>query len=73
MPSVWAIQKKMGTKKEKTFSWIGETKMMNCGLTATIIEASGYHDITIQFEDGLIRHHCRKDRFNNGSIAHKGG
>ena len=51
--------------------WVGRSKKMNCGLVATIIEDFGYHDITIQFEDGLIRYHCRKDRYKDGAIAHK--
>ncbi|MBR5767798.1 MAG: hypothetical protein IKX86_03915, partial [Clostridia bacterium] len=58
-------------KRRETTSWVGRSNMMNCGMIATVIEDYGYHDITIQFEDGLIRQHCRKDRFKSGAIAHK--
>ncbi len=41
------------------------------GLTkATVIEDFGCNDITIQFEDGLIRKHRRRDKFREGNIAH---
>jgi hypothetical protein len=43
---------------------------MKCGLKATVIEDFGYKDITIQFEDGLIRKHRRRDHFDLGKIAH---
>ena len=51
-------------------SYKGKTQKMKCGLNATVIEDNGYYDITIEFEDGLVRHHCRRDKFNEGSIAH---
>ena len=44
--------------------------MMNCGLRATVIEDFGCKDITVQFEDGLIRKHRRRDHFDLGKIAH---
>lgn len=56
--------------KEKT-SYVGKTKTMNCGLKATVIEDFGYKNITIQFEDGLIRKNCRRDKFKEGKIAHR--
>lgn len=49
---------------------IGMTLMMNCGMKATVIEDFGYTDITVRFEDGLIRHHRRRDKFLKGAIAH---
>lgn len=49
---------------------VGMTLMMNCGMEATVIEDFGYKDITVRFEDGLIRHHRRRDKFIKGSIAH---
>lgn len=62
----------MTKKSERKYnSSVGVSKKMNCGMVATIIEDFGYYDITIKFEDGLIRYHCRKDRFNSGKIAHK--
>lgn len=51
-------------------SYIGKTKFMNCGLKATVIEDLGCKDITVQFEDGLIRKHRRRDHFDLGKIAH---
>lgn len=56
--------------KEKV-SYIGKTETMNCGLKATVIEDFGCKNITIQFEDGLIRKNCRRDRFREGKIAHR--
>jgi hypothetical protein len=54
-----------------TQSYEGRTAVMNCGFKATVIEDFGCNDITIQFEDGLVRKHCRRDRFREGKIAHK--
>ena len=51
-------------------SYVGRTNMMNCGMTVTVIEDNGCNDITIQFEDGLIRYHKRRDKFREGKIAH---
>ena len=50
---------------------VGSTRMMNCGLEATIIEDNGYKDITVQFEDGVIRKHRAKDKFIDGKIGHR--
>ena len=50
---------------------VGMTLMMNCGMEATVIEDFGYKNITIQFEDGVIRKHRAKDKFLNGKIAHR--
>lgn len=58
-------------KKPVKGSLVGKTKMMKCGLEATVIEDFGNKDITIQFSDGLVRRHCRRDKFREGSIAHK--
>lgn len=51
-------------------SYVGQVKKMNNGHTATIIEDFGCNDITVQFDDGLIRKHCRRDKFKEGKIAH---
>ena len=45
----------MATKIDR----LGETRMMKCGMEATIIRYGRYDDIDIRFEDGLwwnIRH-----------------
>ena len=62
-------QKKRKAPKEK--SYVGKTAVMNCGLRATVIEDFGCNDITIQFEDGLVKKHCRRDKFREGNIGHK--
>lgn len=51
-------------------SYVGRTNMMKCGMNATVIEDLGCKDITVQFEDGLIRKHRRRDHFDLGKIAH---
>lgn len=53
-------------------SYVGRQAKMNCGLIATVIEDFGCNDITIQFEDGVIRKHCRRDKFREGKIGHPG-
>lgn len=52
-------------------SYVGKTRKMNNGYIATIIEDFGCTDITVKFEDGLVRKHCRRDKFIEGKIAHK--
>ena len=49
---------------------IGETKRMNCGKDATIIEYNGAHDITVKFEDGTIVKHKYYTDFVKGMIKH---
>ena len=50
--------------------YVGMTRKMNCGLNATIIDYKNYKNVTIQFEDGLIRTGIRSDHFRNGKVAH---
>lgn len=54
---------------KKTYR-IGQTRMMSCGMQATIIAYRGTNDIDIQFKDGTIREHKTMSEFNNGKIAH---
>ena len=49
---------------------LGETRMMNCGMKATIIRYGEYSDIDICFEDGKVVKHKAYDTFKKGSIAH---
>ena len=49
---------------------LGETRMMNCGMEATIIRYGGYNDIDIRFEDGAIAKCKEYNRFRKGGIAH---
>ncbi len=47
----------------------GTTKMMNCGMTATVISYKTANDVDVQFEDGTIVMHKSKDSFLKGSIS----
>ena len=48
---------------------LGETRMMNCGMKATIIRYGKYSDIDICFEDGKVVEHKAYDTFKKGSIT----
>lgn len=59
--------------KEKNMinnKYVGMTKVMNCGLKATIIYYEKWNNITVRFEDGLIRTNIRTDHFMNGKVGH---
>lgn len=60
--------KKSSRKRQ---SYVGRTKEMLYGHSATVIEDFGCNDITVQFEDGLIRKHCKRSKFREGKIVHK--
>ena len=65
---------KITSKKQKDSqkkSYVGRTAVMNCGLKATVIEDFGYYNITVEFEDGLVKRNCRRDKFQGGKIGHK--
>ncbi len=47
---------------------LGETRTMNCGLEATIINYNNNKDVDIKFEDGAIAEHCNYHAFKNGAI-----
>ena len=49
---------------------IGEKKYMNCGLEATIIKYTKYHDIDISFSDGTKVCNVDYGRFQEGTIEH---
>ena len=42
---------------------LGETRMMNCGMEATIIRYGGCNDIDVRFEDGAVAKHKLYDPF----------
>ena len=46
------------------------TRMMNCGLSATVIEYKDCKNLTVQFEDGLTKHGVRSDHFMEGRVRH---
>ena len=48
---------------------IGETKMMNCGMSASIIMWNGYNDIDVCFEDGTIAAHKSYSNYKRGKIT----
>ena len=48
---------------------LGETRMMNCGMEATIIRYGRYEDIDIRFEDGTVVKHKDYSKFKKGGIA----
>ena len=52
-------------------SRLGETRMMNCGMEATIIRYNGVHDIDVRFEDGTVVEHKAYSKFKKGGIAHQ--
>ena len=47
-----------------------ETRMMSCGMKATIIRYGGCNDIDVRFEDGTVVEHKTYDNFKRGVIAH---
>lgn len=50
---------------------IGRTKMMNCGMKATITEYRNIRDIDVRFENGVVRKHLSMCSFNSGTISPK--
>lgn len=56
-------------KKSKRTNRIGTTKVMKCGLKATVIAYRGCRDIDIQFENNIIATHKTWYAFMKGSIA----
>ena len=56
----------------KTFTEVrlGETRMMNCGMEATIIRYGGATDIDVRFEDGAVAKNKAYGEFKKGGIAH---
>ena len=50
---------------------LGETRMMNCGIEATIIRHESNADVDVRFEDGTVVEHRRYIQFKRGGIAHR--
>lgn len=57
----------MATKTDR----LGETRMMNCGMEATIIRYGTCADIDIRFEDGTVAVHKTYNAFKKGEIANQ--
>ena len=49
---------------------LGKTKMMSCGMEATIIRYGGATDIDVRFKDGTLVKHKTYRAFKKGYIAH---
>ena len=49
---------------------LGEARMMNCGMEATIIRYGTCADIDVRFEDGTVAVHKTYNAFKKGEIAH---
>lgn len=56
-------------KKDMTI-YIGQTKMMHCGMNATIVEYKSSCDIDVRFDDGIIVHQKSLSAFKGGRILH---
>ena len=56
----------MATKIDR----VGETRMMNCGMEATIIRYGGATDIDVRFEDGAVAKNKAYGEFKRSNIAH---
>ena len=50
---------------------LGETRMMNCGMKATVIRYGGAKDIDVRFEDGKVAVHKAYSAFKRGKIANQ--
>ena len=50
---------------------LGETRMMSCGMEATIVRYEGATDIDVRFEDGTVVKHGVYGNFKKGEIAHE--
>lgn len=48
---------------------IGERRIMNCGMEATIIEWIGVNDIDVRFEDGTVVCHKSYSNYKKGGIT----
>ena len=55
----------MATKTNR----LGKTRMMNCGMKATIIRYGKAIDIDVRFEDGTVVKHKSYSKFKKGGIA----
>ena len=67
-----AVSHQSLTSEAKGQQRIGETKVMNNGLKATVIAYRSEKDIDVQFEDGYIRTNTHYGYFKRGTVAHLG-
>ncbi len=52
-------------------SHLGERVLMNCGEYATVVCCNSGNDITIKFDDGVVREHVRYSKFIRGEVPKK--
>ena len=63
------LKSKVLIKLESKTERIGETRVMNCGMEATIIAYRKYIDIDVKFEDGTVRYNVSYHAFNRGCVG----
>lgn len=51
---------------------MGETKMMNCGMEATIIDYKNSQNVTIRFKNGITKDHVAYSLFVHGLVRYEG-
>lgn len=54
----------------KIINYVGKKAKMNCGEICTVIADRGAMDIDVQFDDGLVLEHRRRDHFDKGAISY---
>lgn len=64
------VKKNLASYEDNKTTRIGQSRVMNNGLTATIIKYRNAHDIDVQFEDGVVVQHRVYNRFKDGFIGH---
>lgn len=56
------------TKVVQVLSHLGEKKLMNCGMYATVVVYNCWRDISVEFEDGTIVSNRTYSNFLSGTI-----
>ena len=51
---------------------IGEKRMMNCGMMATVVAQRSATDLDVEFEGGALAEHKKWSHFKDGRVAHPG-
>ena len=59
--------------RRKKIERIGETRMMNSGLTCKITEYYNANNITVEFENGAVLYNQKYQHFKNNHISIKNG
>ena len=76
----WSLEKALTTPVEDALKnnkaireeMIGKTAMMNCGVSATVIEYKNSHELTVRLEDGVILKPCTRKEFDDKHLKHPG-